>query len=85
MSQLSKLPTRRAFAALDDHGLAFVVIDTLRGNQSVAREVYPLAGRTPLKDAEDIAAEFNAHGSYIFRGGMPLTGAQIPPLRRASL
>lgn len=75
---------RWAYGAIDDKGDAYVVVEPLTAAARSATEAYALAGGSTLKRAEDIAAEFNKHGSYIFRGGAPLTGDQIPRLHRAA-
>lgn len=76
-------PGRWAYGALDDHGNAYVVVESLRDDPRLSREAYPLIGSASLKQAEDIASEFNTNGSYLFQGGHPLAGEQIPRLHRA--
>jgi hypothetical protein len=77
-------PARWAFGAIDDHGKAYVVIESLGVDPRLSREAFPLVGSATLQHAENIAAEFNRHGSYVFRGGTPLVDDQIPRLHRAS-
>lgn len=71
----------RAYGALDDNEGAWVVIEPQVEDPRLQREAYPVKGS--IEHAVEIAKEFNAHGSYIFRGSGPVTGAAIPQLHLA--
>ena len=84
MTRQIGFPGQWAYGALDDNSQAYVVIEPLRSDPRLTREAYPLEAGSTLMHAENIAAEFNKHGSYIFRGGPALVGNRVPRLHRAA-
>lgn len=71
---------RIAQGALDDHGNAYVLLEAVSDDSGIEREAFRLMPNATLQHAEQIATDYNRHGTLHAIGGPPLVGDQIPRL-----